>query len=141
MLIAVMMSLSLGAAPTTPTAKRVDKLLNAIEWQESKGRSRAVGDGGISRGAYQIQSDYWRDATRGKIPYRPNVWDKNKSRQVVVQYWKRYAPKALKSGDVETLARVHNGGPAGANPKHKSKYKNTTRYWNEVKNQIGKHDR
>jgi glutathione peroxidase len=27
---------------------------------------------------------------------------------------KRYAPQAWAQGDVETLARVHNGGPAGA---------------------------
>lgn len=43
-----------------------------------------------------------------------NVDDLAYSRRVVTAYLKRYAPKAWAAGDVETLARVHNGGPRGA---------------------------
>jgi hypothetical protein len=32
----------------------------------------------------------------------------------VTAYLKRYAPQAWAAGDVETLARIHNGGPKGA---------------------------
>jgi predicted chitinase len=32
---------------------------------------------------------------------------------VATAYFKRYAPAAWAAGDVETLARIHNGGPRG----------------------------
>lgn len=40
-----------------------------------------------------------------------------------IQYWLRYCPWALDFGDYQTLARIHNGGPAF--------YENlkTTNYW------------
>ena len=39
--------------------------------------------------------------------------DLDYSRRVVSAYLQRYAPQAWASGDVETLARIHNGGPRG----------------------------
>jgi hypothetical protein len=41
------------------------------------------------------------------------VADLDYSKRVATAYLKRYAPAAWKAGDVETLARVHNGGPRG----------------------------
>jgi predicted chitinase len=41
------------------------------------------------------------------------VSDLNYSKRVATAYLKRYAPEAWAAGDVETLARVHNGGPRG----------------------------
>jgi predicted chitinase len=35
------------------------------------------------------------------------------SKRVATAYLKRHAPTAWAAGDVETLARVHNGGPRG----------------------------
>jgi predicted chitinase len=37
----------------------------------------------------------------------------NYSVRVATAYLKRHAPTAWAAGDVETLARVHNGGPKG----------------------------
>jgi hypothetical protein len=41
------------------------------------------------------------------------VADLDYSKRVATAYLERYAPAAWKAGDVETLARVHNGGPRG----------------------------
>ena len=75
-----------GAPSLRPAPSALRPLLAAIRQVESAGDDRAVGDGGRSRGPYQIGLAYWR----------------------------RYAPAALAAGDLATLARVHNGGPGGA---------------------------
>ena len=100
-----------------------DLLLQAIMLVESGGNARAVGDGGKSRGAYQIQEAYWKDS-RYKEPYLPNVWNKSKSREVVILYCTRYAGKSATN---EAWARSHNGGPKGPSKKA------TLKYWEKVK--------
>lgn len=108
----------------------VDSLLRAIRHVESAGNDHAVGDAGRSRGPYQIQRGYWRDGGGESKRYLLDVWSADACRPVILGYWRRYAPKALAAGDLETLARVHNGGPAGAkNPA-------TADYWLRVKNQL-----
>jgi hypothetical protein len=106
----------------------VRNLLIAIRTVESNSKNEAVGDGGQSIGAYQIQYAYWKDSC---ISGR---WAQCRNRQyaerVVRAYWQRYCPKALASGDFKTLARVHNGGPSGRlNPK-------TLGYWRKVHSAI-----
>jgi hypothetical protein len=121
-----------AAPPGTPTT-RINKLLDAMERVESGGQPRAVGDAGRSRGPLQIQEPYWRDAFKSGKPkweYRTNVWDRGKSREVTKMYWKRYAPEAYRRGDVETLARIHNGGPKG----HRKTA--TKPYWTKVQSKM-----
>ncbi len=106
----------------------VDDLLTAIERVETGGMkdpSRAVGDGGRSLGPMQIQRAYWTDS---RVPGRyDRVQSRDYARRVVLAYWSRFCPRALAAGDRETLARVHNGGPAGAR-------KPATRaYWAKVR--------
>ena len=49
--------------------------------------------------------------------------------RVVAAYLQRYAPRALARGDWQTLARVHNGGPAGArNPATRAYWKRVERH-------------
>lgn len=126
------MTLSSVALCSTPAQHRVEKVLDAIEKVESEGNPKMVGDQGRSRGAYQIQQPYWNEAMkRGHADwrYKERVWDKASSRQAVKWYWEKYAPEALRKGDQETLARIHNGGPAGATTKRSK----TDVYWNKVK--------
>ena len=40
-------------------------------------------------------------------------------------YWRRYCPEALRTVDIETLCRVHNGGPLGATTNKRK----TNVYW------------
>lgn len=102
----------------------------AIRQVESGGDSQAVGDGGRSRGAYQIGRAYWKDACRfGGVTwsYDRYVRDAGRCEQVMRWYWHRYVPGAYERGDLEVLARVHNGGPDG----HRKKA--TLGYWRKVK--------
>lgn len=106
-------------------------LLSAITAVESHGNRSLVGDQGRSHGPMQIQLQYWRDShTPGTYD---QVQDPAYSKQVVVNYWKRYCPQALVCGDAQTLARVHNGGPAGA------RKRSTRKYWRQVKSHISGH--
>lgn len=68
------------------------------------GKPQALGPLQIHRGYHQdsrVAGDYSR------------VADLEYSKRVATAYLKRYAPTAWAAGDVETLARVHNGGPRG----------------------------
>jgi hypothetical protein len=123
---------AMAADPLTP---RQSAILNAIEQVESGGKTTAIGDNGQSLGCMQIQRAYYNDAkawllTHGydNVPdYETACRDRGWSRTIVMGYMQRYTPKAWQSGDAETIARVHNGGPAGASKQA------TTAYWLRVK--------
>jgi hypothetical protein len=107
LLIILSFTASLHAAPP-------ESFWRALHHVESSGRRGGLilGDQGRSRGPLQIMRAYHADS-RVAGAYE-NVDDLAYSRRVVTAYLKRYAPKAWAAGDVETLARVHNGGPRGA---------------------------
>jgi len=117
---------SAPAADAQSTGPDIHDLYAAIAYVESGGerdRDNATGDGGASLGRYQIQLAYWRDAwglDRAAVTdamreqYRVDVTNPEMARETMLRYWRRYCPAALDSGDWETLARVHNGGPRGA---------------------------
>jgi hypothetical protein len=83
-------------------------------------------------GPYQISYAYWQDSGV------PGEWQDcladAYSRRVMLAYWERYVPEALKSDDFETLARVHYGGPNGASKA------STASYWELVKKEIEEGD-
>lgn len=117
----------------TAVPHAMGRLLDAIRTVETGACTRpadAVGDGGRSLGPYQIMRGYWADActadpSLARFPYE-TVRDAAYARRVIVAYWQRYAREALARGDLQTLARIHNGGPAGArNPR-------TAGYWAKV---------
>jgi hypothetical protein len=85
----------------------------ALHQVETSGRTGAIiGDGGKALGPLQIHRGYHADSRVAGDYSR--CADLAYSRQVAEAYLKRYAPQAWAAGDVETLARVHNGGPSGA---------------------------
>ena len=60
-------------------------------------------------GPLQIHRGYWADS---RVPGRyEDCADLAYSRRVVTAYLQRYAPKAWQTGDCDSLARIHNGGP------------------------------
>lgn len=104
-------------------------LLDAIRQVESGGNVNAVGDGGRSIGPYQIQRAYWLDS---RVPGRyEQVRDREYAERVVVAYWRRYEPGALRRGDWETLARCHNGGCGW-----RRNTKATDGYWRRVRREM-----
>ena len=90
---------------------RIQSLLAAIAEVESKNDPAVMGDGGHAIGPYQIHKEYWRDSgVSGKWIH---CRDAGYARRVVLAYWTKYCPEALRGGNAEVLARVHNGGPEG----------------------------
>ena len=106
-------------------------LFRAIQAAETSGIATpqlAVGDGGRSIGPYQISHAYWTDS---RIQ---GCWKQCRghaySEAVMLAYWKRYCPEALRRRNFQTLARIHNGGPNGH-------VKRTTwGYWRKVKENL-----
>lgn len=106
-----------------------DKLLSAIETVESGGRGDETpdGDGGKAIGPFQIHKSYWKDAVDFDKSIGGKYEDCHKleySRKIVRAYMSRYAPVGATD---ETAARIHNGGPKGAEKKA------TKGYWEKVK--------
>jgi len=84
----------------------------ALHIVETSGRTGPIlGDGGRALGPLQIHKSYHKDSRVAGDYSRVSELDYSK--RVATAYLKRYAPAAWKAGDVEILARVHNGGPRG----------------------------
>jgi hypothetical protein len=71
-----------------------------------------IGDNGKALGPLQIHRAYHADSRVAGDYSR--CADLEYSKKVATAYLKRYAPQAWAAGDIETLARIHNGGPKGA---------------------------
>lgn len=100
------------ALAATAHAAPPESFWRALHIVETGGRRGAIlGDGGKALGPLQIHRAYHADARIGGDYSRCAELDY--SRRVVSAYLQRYAPKAWAAGDVETLARIHNGGPRG----------------------------
>lgn len=116
------------------------RFLNAIKIVESNGNSKAVGDGGLAIGQFQIHEVYFNDAkdydakNGGKFKLAKakysDCFNPIIAEQVVHAYLQRYSASDLKAGRWEVVARKHNGGPNG----HQRKA--TVAYWNKVKKHL-----
>ena len=89
-----------------------------------------AGDGGMSIGPLQIQSKYHEDAWQGREPYT-RCEEVPHAEETAVRWWMTHVPWALEFGDLEAMARSHNGGP------HFSKAHKTGRYWQKVRRELG----
>jgi len=98
---------------------------DALHHVETGGRIGPIlGDDGKALGPLQIHRSYWQDS---KVPGRyEDCADLAYSVRVASAYLKKYAPRAWEVGDMQTLARVHNGGPSG------TKKSATKVYWQKV---------
>ena len=119
----------------------LDTLLEAMNKVEASGRKIKVpdGDNGTRIGPLQISEDYFtesmeclnKNGIQMKAPQFKNQWDGCRtwlfSKIIVWAYMNRYCPKAVRNGDWERIARIHNGGPNGY------KKRATEGYWAKVK--------
>jgi hypothetical protein len=97
---------------TATQAAPPDSFWRALHLVETGGkRGPILGDNGKALGPLQIHRSYWADARVGGR--YEDCADLQYSIRVASAYLRRYAPQAWASGDVTTLARVHNGGPRG----------------------------
>ncbi len=124
--------------PKSPT---FEDLLDAIEYMESGGDPKAIGDNGNAVGSFQIWKIYVDDVNRiQRINHKdkystPTQWKYYHrespvcSRWMVVTYLRHYATKERigREPTFEDIARIHNGGPVGW------KKDCTKAYWEKVK--------
>jgi hypothetical protein len=127
MTICAVAALTVGEAKP---ATRLDRIVDAIAHVETGGipermRDRAVGDGGRSRGRYQVGRAAWTDARVG-WPYSP--YNAKRARTVLVRYCQRYAgPFRGTRADIARWARTWNGGPKG--PRKRATVKYAAKVW------------
>jgi len=88
------------------------------------------GDGGRAIGPLQIHKAYFIDAGIKGQYSQCVLW--SFSVKVFINYMLRYAPSSLFSNDFQTLARIHNGGPQGAQKE------STVKYWDRVSLRLNK---
>lgn len=122
MKIALFVALAISA----PAAELPPQFVRAIHQVESGGRTGAViGDHGKALGPLQIHRDYWKDSgVAGRYEDCTNL---EYSVKVMTAVLNRYASNAVAQQDFATLARIHNGGPRGAQKAA------TLPYWYKVK--------
>jgi hypothetical protein len=120
-MIAALIAVALVVPPPAGTdTRRILDALRQVETGGSRDPDRAVGDDGLALGAYQIHRVYWLDA----VEYEPSlkargyeaVTDRAYAERVVLAYLSRYA----RDWSIDTVARIHNGGPAGATNRRKA---------------------
>lgn len=107
------LALLLLALATTAHAAPPDSFFRALHVVETGGKlGPTIGDQGRALGPLQIHKSYHADSRVAGDYSR--CADLEYSKRVVTAYLQRYAPTAYAAGNVEVLARVHNGGPKGA---------------------------
>jgi len=113
-----------------------ERFLSALAQVESNGRTDLKvldTNGRYSYGCLQIQNPYLMDS--GTDYTVENLYDKDVSFEVAKRYLTRYGrsyeKRTGKPATYEVLARIHNGGPRGAERKA------TEGYWAKVKAKLG----
>ena len=129
-LLMLCLALPLGAAPP-------EAFFLALHAVETGGRLGAIrGDNMAALGPLQIHRAYWLDS--GVKGSYSQCSDLTYSRAVVSAYMRRYAPKAWAGGtDLETLAKIHNGGPNAMRATGK-KLANLNAYWHKIQKHLKK---
>jgi hypothetical protein len=108
-------------------AEPIPRLLDAIRQVESSNLPNPEpGDDGKSIGPYQISYAYWLDADMPDGCYE-DCRDRAYAERVILRYWQRYCPKALRGLVLRTLAVTHNLGP---HPERKPRA--ARQYWRKV---------
>ncbi|KAL2620765.1 hypothetical protein R1flu_000970 [Riccia fluitans] len=105
-------------------------LLNGLREVESSFAMPAPkGDDGMSIGPLQISTAYHTDAwwQANHSPKYEFCEEIDYAERTVINYWLRWCPWALEFGDLEALARTHNGGP------QYWQFLSTTTYWKKVR--------
>ena len=129
-LLFLCLALPVGAAPP-------ESFFLALHAVESGGRLGGIrGDNMAALGPLQIHRAYWLDSgVKGSYSQCSEL---AYSRAVVSAYMRRYAPKAWAGGtDLETLAKIHNGGPNAMRATGK-KLTNLNAYWHKIQKHLKK---
>lgn len=110
-------------------AADLNSFLGALAKVESSNNSKAVNKKENALGLYQIRPGYFKDS--GVKAKHNDVFKPDVAKKVVLAYFQKYEPTALKNLDFETLARCHNGGCGWRRNKSA-----TNDYWQKVKKNL-----
>jgi len=125
----------MGADVVPQQAPTYGQFLFALMQVESGGDQAAIGDGGKSRGPYQIQRAYWEEAAAGSDAeswdYLKHVWNPARSQAIMRLHWDKLCPGAVQANNFELLARTHRLPYAPWR-------KDNDAYWKKVRNQLKK---
>jgi hypothetical protein len=136
-MIAALVAVALVVPPPPGTdVRRILEALRQVETGGERDPDRAVGDDGKALGRFQIWEIYWKDACEydKSLRSRPytDVTDPEYAKRVVIAYLSRYAP----DWSIDTVSRIHNGGPRGATGKRRKATDGyaakASKYWEEV---------
>jgi len=86
-------------------AANMDDFFAALAKVESSNNPKAINKKENALGIYQIRVAYYKDSNVGG--QHTDVYNPIIAKKVVLAYFQRYEPKALKNNDFETLARCH----------------------------------
>jgi hypothetical protein len=109
-----------AAAMNTPPPAHVwhapvlpHQFIKALNMVEASGKHSNVhpGDNGSAIGPFQIHRKYWEDSGVAGNWEECNNYEY--AVKVVEAYMHRYGGHFIATGDWESLARIHNGGPHG----------------------------
>lgn len=148
--LAGLLGLGLAGAPgahatePTPIVQKapekidIDKLLDVLQYVESKNDAKAIGDGGKAFGILQIWEGVIKDVNRVyKTNYKhEDAFDPVKARDIAKKYLHYYgyiySRNEKQAPTYEVLARIWNGGPKG--------YRKTAtdKYWKAVEDRLFK---
>lgn len=120
-------------------AATFEQFCAALASVESSGNPRAFNGKENAIGIYQIRPAYFHDAQdfdKSLAKYKhADCYNRTVAKSVVAAYFKRYAPKAFKNKDFETLAKLHNGGCRWMNKDAKTQEK-LSKYWQKVQKNL-----
>jgi hypothetical protein len=110
-------------------AASMDSFLKAMAFVESSGNPQAENKSEKALGLYQIRPAYLTDT---HLHYKHSeMVNPTKARAVVLAYFNRYEPQAVKQNNFETLARLHNAGPGW-----RKRMQSTNNYWQRIQKNI-----
>lgn len=100
-------TLVLAHLATAVPDQTIEKWLDRTRQLESSGRCSAIGDGGRSRGPYQIQEATWRQFG-GRGPWRIGAHQETESRKVARRYIRSAVAECHRRGWPADFAHVRH---------------------------------
>ncbi len=141
LLLSLFVSINNSFGGNTNNLSNFETFLKALGTVESSNNPKSYNKKENAIGIYQIRLLYFKDSkqfNKNLSKYNhSDCFNEGISKLVVLSYFGRYEPKALKVGDYETLARLHNGGPNHKNKTGAAKNRLDI-YWNKINKELSK---
>lgn len=141
--LAILVSFGKINAQTTNQINNFNKIWPIICKIESDCNPKAYNKSENAIGISQIRLNYFKDSTNfAKIKglRHSDCFNPEISKKITINYFLRYNSRALENGDLESLSKLHNGGPSWQKnaKKNGQTAKNLATYWGKVNRELKK---